>query len=127
VAGLSASFGFLATLLAAIGLYGVITFAVARRTGEIGIRMALGAPPAGVVRMVLLDAGRMATLGIVIGLVAAFLLSRYVESQLFGIEAANLAIFGGAAGVLASVAAIAAFVPARRASLIDPVQALRHE
>jgi predicted permease len=127
VAGLSASFGFLATLLAAIGLYGVITFAVARRTGEIGIRMALGAPPAGVVRMVLLDAGRMATLGIVIGLAAAFLLSRYVESQLFGIEAANLAIFGGAAGVLASVAAIAAFVPARRASLIDPVQALRHE
>jgi predicted permease len=127
VAGLSTAFGMLATLLAAIGLYGVIAFAVARRTGEIGIRMALGALPADVVRMVLLDTGRMAATGIVIGLAAAFVLSRYVESQLFGIQAADLMVYAGAAGTLAAVAALAAFVPARRASRIDPVSALRYE
>jgi predicted permease len=127
VAVLSAAFGILATLLAAIGLYGVIAFAVARRTGEIGVRMALGALPADVVRMVLLDAGRMVAAGIVIGLAAAFVLSRYVESQLFGIQAADFAVYAGAAGTLAAVAALAAFVPARRASRIDPVTALRYE
>ena len=121
------AFGALATLLAAIGLYGVIAFAVARRTGEIGVRMALGAPPAGVVRMVLLDAGRMVVAGIVIGLAAAFVLSRYVQSQLFGIEAADLVVYAGAAGTLAAVATLAAFVPARRASRVDPVSALRYE
>jgi len=127
VAGLSAAFGILATLLAAIGLYGVIAFAVARRTGEIGVRMALGALPSDVVRMVLLDAGRMVAAGIVIGLAAAFVLSRYVESQLFGIQAADLVVYAGAAATLAAVAALAAFVPARRASRIDPVSALRYE
>lgn len=127
VAGLSTAFGILATLLAAIGLYGVIAFAVARRTREIGVRMALGALPGDVVRMVLLDAGRMVAAGIVIGLAAAFVLSRYVESQLFGIQAADLVVYAGAAGTLAVVAAVAAFVPARRASRIDPVSALRYE
>jgi len=127
VAGLSTAFGVLATLLAAIGLYGVIAFAVARRTGEIGVRMALGALPADVVRMVLLDAGRMVAAGIAIGLAAAFALSRYVESQLFGIQAADLAVYAGSAGTLAAVAALAAFLPAWRASRIDPVSALRHE
>jgi predicted permease len=127
VAVLSTAFGILATLLAAIGLYGVIAYAVARRTGEIGVRMALGALPGDVVRMVLADAGRMVAAGIAIGLAAALVLSRYVESQLFGIQAADLAVYAGAAGALAAVAALAAFVPARRASRIDPVTALRHE
>jgi len=127
VAGLSMAFGLLATLLAAIGLYGVIAFAVARRTGEIGVRMALGALPGDVVRMVLLDAGRMVAGGIAIGLAAAFGLSRYVESQLFGIQAADLVVYAGAAGTLAAVAALAAFVPAWRASRIDPISALRYE
>ena len=127
VAALSTAFGILATLLAAIGLYGVIAFAVARRTGEIGVRLALGALPADVVRMVLFDAGRMAAAGIVIGLAAAFVVSRYVESQLFGIQAADLLVYAGAAGTLAAVAALAAFLPARRASRIDPISALRYE
>jgi len=127
VAVLSSAFGVLATLLAAVGLYGVIAFAVARRTPEIGVRLALGAVPADVLRMVLLDAGRMAAAGIVIGLSAAFVLSRYVESQLFGIHAANPALYAGAAAVLAAVAVLAAYVPARRASRIDPVSALRYE
>jgi predicted permease len=127
VAALSAAFGILATLLAAIGLYGVIAFAVARRTAEIGIRMALGALPGDVVRMMALDAGRMVVAGIAMGLVLAFVLSRYVESQLFGIQAADPAVYAGAAVTLALVAAVAAFVPARRASRIDPVSALRNE
>jgi len=127
VAALSLAFGILAMCLAAIGLYGVIAYAVARRTGEIGVRMALGALPADVIRMVLLDAVRMVGAGIVIGLVAAFALGRYVESQLFGIHAANAAIYAIAACVLIAVAAVAAFAPARRASRIDPLSALRYE
>ena len=127
VEALSMAFGILAMSLAAIGLYGVIAYAVARRTGEIGVRMALGAVPADVIRMVLLDAVQMVGPGIAIGLVAAFALGRFVESQLFGIHAANAAIYGIAAGVLIAVAAVAAFAPARRASRIDPLSALRYE
>jgi predicted permease len=127
VAVLSSAFGILATLLAAIGIYGVIAFAVARRTAEIGVRMALGALPAEVLQMVLLDAGRIVAAGLVIGLGAAFALSRYVESQLFGIQAADLPIYAGAAAALATVAAVAALVPAWRASRIDPISALRYE
>jgi putative ABC transport system permease protein len=127
VAVLAGAFGILATLLAAIGIYGVIAFAVARRTAEIGVRMALGALPAVVLRMVLLDASRMVAAGLAIGLGSAFALSRYVESQLFGIQAADLSIYAGAAGALVAVAAIAALVPAWRASRIDPIWALRYE
>jgi len=127
IAMLSAAFGLLATLLAAIGLYGVVAFAVARRTAEIGVRMALGARPSEVLRMILLEAGRMAGLGIAIGLAAAFGLSRLVESQLFGIKAANPAIFACGAVLLAAVAVAAAFVPGWRASRIEPVSALKYE
>src|ERR1035438_8738629 len=86
IAILSAAFGILATLLAAIGLYGVIAYSVARRTGEIGVRMALGAVPADVLRLVLFGAVRLAAAGIVIGLVAALAAGRLIESQLFGIK-----------------------------------------
>jgi ABC-type antimicrobial peptide transport system permease subunit len=126
IAVLSTTFGVLATILAAIGLYGVISFAVARRTGEIGVRMALGALPVDVLRLVLLDAGGMTAAGIAIGLDAAYGLSRYIESQLFGIQAANFATYAGAAIALALIALLAAFIPAWRASRIDPVTALRN-
>jgi len=127
IALLSEAFGVLATLLAAIGLYGVVAVTVARRTAEIGIRMALGAVPADVVRMVLKDAGGMAAAGIAIGVVGAFALGRLVESQLFGIQPADPLVLSGAAATLAAVALLAAFIPGWRASRIDPVRALKYE
>jgi predicted permease len=127
IALLSGAFGLLATLLAAIGLYGVMAQAVTRRTAEIGVRMALGAQPAAVLRMILVEAGRMAAVGIAIGLIAAFLVSRYVESQLFGMKASDPAIFAAGAVVLAAVALAAALLPGWRASKIEPVVALKYE
>jgi predicted permease len=127
IALLSGAFGLLATLLAAIGLYGVIAHAVTRRTAEIGVRMALGARPGVVLRMILLEAGRMAGIGIAIGLVAAFLVSRYVASQLYGMKASDPAVFAVGALVLALVAIAAAFIPGWRASRIEPVVALKYE
>ena len=127
IAILSAAFGILATLLAAIGLYGVIAYSVARRTGEIGVRMALGALPADVLRLVLFGAVRLAAAGIVIGVAAALAAAKLVQSQLFGIAASDPAIYAGAAILLALVALIAAGVPAWRAARIDPVVALKYE
>jgi predicted permease len=127
IAMLSGAFGLLATLLAAIGLYGVIAHAVTRRTAEIGVRMALGAQPAVVLRMILVEAGRMAGLGIAIGLIAAVLVSRYVESQLYGMKAADPMVFAAGAALLALVAAAAALVPGWRASRIQPIVALKYE
>jgi len=127
IAMLSGAFGLLATLLAAIGLYGVIAHAVTRRTAEIGVRMALGAQPAVVLRMILWEAGRMAAVGIAIGLIAAVLVSRYVESQLYGMKAAAPAVFTAGAALLALVAVAAALVPGWRASRIEPVSALKYE
>ena len=89
IAILSAAFGILATLLAAIGLYGVMAYSVTRRTGEIGVRMALGAVPVDVLRLILFGAVRLAAAGIVIGLAAALAAGRLIESQLFGIKAAD--------------------------------------
>jgi len=127
IAMLSGAFGLLATLLAAIGLYGVIAHAVTRRTAEIGVRMALGARPAVVLRMILAEAGKMAGAGIVIGLIAAFAVSRYVESQLYGMKASDPLVFAAGAIVLAAVAVAAALLPGWRASKIEPVVALKYE
>jgi len=127
IALLSQTFGVLATLLAAIGLYGVVAYAVARRTGEIGIRLALGAVPANVLGIILRDAASMAVAGIAIGLGGALLLGKLVDSQLFGIKAADPLVLGGSAAVLAAVTLLAAFIPGWRASRIDPVRALKYE
>jgi ABC-type antimicrobial peptide transport system permease subunit len=127
IAILSSAFGILATLLAAIGLYGVIAYSVARRTGEIGVRMALGAVPADVLRLILFGAVRLAAAGIVVGLAAALAGGRLVESQLFGIKAADPVVCAGATVLLGLVALIAAAVPAWRAARIDPVVALKYE
>jgi len=127
IALLSGAFGVLATLLAALGLYGVVGYAVSRRTAEIGVRIALGAFPGDVLRMVLWEAAEIVSLGIVIGAAAAFGLGRFVQSQLFGIEAGNPLILASAVILLGIVTVAAAFVPAWRASHIDPINALRYE
>jgi predicted permease len=127
IAMLSGAFGILATLLAALGLYGVIAYAVARRTSEIGIRMALGARPAAVLRMILWEAGRLTAIGIALGLAGALVLSRLVASQLFGMQAADVRILGGGAALLAVIALAAAIMPGWRASRIEPVSALKYE
>ena len=127
VALLSAAFGVLATLLAALGLYGVMAFVVVRRTREIGLRMALGAPRGLVVWMVLREALALLGLGLAVGVPAAFLLSRLVSAQLYGVKPDDLSTALIALLILSAVAAGAGFLPARRASAIDPIRALRYE
>ncbi len=127
IAALSAAFGALATLLAALGLYGVMAFAVARRTREIGLRMALGASRGRVIWMVMREALTLVAIGLAIGVPAAYGLSKLVTSQLFGVQPADLGAAGAALAILCMVAAVAGFLPARRASAIDPIRALRHE
>jgi len=126
-ATLAVAFGVLATLLAAVGLYGVMALTVARRTREIGLRMALGARQGVLLWMVMKEAFGLLGIGLALGIPCAYLLSRYVSSQLFGVAAADLGTAAVACIALGSVAAGAALAPARRASRIDPMQALRHE
>ncbi len=127
VATLSVAFGALATLLAAIGLYGVMSYSVARRRREIGIRMALGAERGAVLWMVLREVAALVGIGVGVGVPLALGLSRIVASQLFGLSAHDPAALAGAAGVLVPVALVAGFLPARRATRIDPMLALRYE
>lgn len=126
-AGLSTAFGLLATLLAAIGLYAVLAFGVARRTREIGVRMALGAERRAVVTLVLRDVLRLAGLGVGIGLPAAIVLGRVVESQLYGLRAADPLTLAGAVVLLGTIVTLSAYLPARQAVRVDPIQALRTE
>ncbi|HEX3876887.1 MAG TPA: ABC transporter permease [Bryobacteraceae bacterium] len=125
LATLSSVFGLLATLLAALGLYGVMAFMVAQRTREIGIRMALGAGQSSVVWMVMRETMILAGVGVAIGLVGAYGVTRLIQAQLFGVAATDLVTMLAAAIGIATVAALAGYVPARRATGIDPMLALR--
>jgi putative ABC transport system permease protein len=124
---LLASFAGLALLLATIGMYGVISYSVAQRTQEIGIRMALGAPRGNVFGMVLAQGARLAGLGIVIGLGAALAVTRLLASFLYGVQPADPFTFAAVSAILTVVALLACYLPARRATRVDPIIALRHE
>jgi len=127
IALLSASFGLLATVLASVGLYGVMAFVVARRRKELGIRLALGAQPGGVIWLVMREVLVLLGIGLAIGVPAAFGLGRYVSTQLYGIEPHDPFIAGTTMVLLALVSAAAGLIPAHRASRIDPILALRYE
>jgi putative ABC transport system permease protein len=120
-------FGGSALLLAAIGIYGLLSYSVQQRTRELGIRLALGAKSSGVRNMVVLQGMRLALTGVGIGIVAAFGLTRFIASFLFGVKAWDPVAFTLTPLLLSGVAFIAVWVPARRASRVDPMRSLRHE
>jgi ABC-type antimicrobial peptide transport system permease subunit len=122
---LTLAFALIATLLAAVGLYGVLAHSVAERRVEMGIRAALGAAPARVLRLITGDAARMTMAGAAVGVALSLWLTRFLESRLFGIERFDLPAFGAALAVVVAVSMAAAVIPARRASRVDPVSVLR--
>jgi ABC-type antimicrobial peptide transport system permease subunit len=127
ISTMSAGFAVLATLLAAIGLYGVLAYTVAQRTREIGLRMALGAAPNSVRAMILRQVAVMTAVGGVIGLVAAVFAGRAAKSILYQMEGHDPVVLAASAVLLALVALGAGFIPAHRASRVDPMLALRYE
>ena len=127
LASLSSGFGFLALLLAFVGLYGVMSYRVARRVREIGIRVALGATRAMVLRRVVRETLWIATAGIAIGIAAAFATTKVVAAFLFGLSPQDPALFTVVAALLLVTALVAGYLPARRAAGVDPIRALRAE
>jgi ABC-type antimicrobial peptide transport system permease subunit len=121
------TFAALALTLAAIGVFGVLSYAVSQRTREIGIRMALGAHERSVVGLVVRQAFRLVAAGLACGTVAAFFLSRTMATMLFSINPTDPVTFAAVAGILGGVAMLASYLPARRATRVDPIVALRAE
>jgi predicted permease len=120
-------FAAVALALSAIGIYGVLAFSVASRTGELGVRMSIGARRSDILKLVLVDGMRLAAIGLAIGLVASLVLSQLIKAQLFGIGVVDPVTLLGVIGVLAAAAMLACWLPARRAAQLDPTEALRHE
>ncbi|MGA9767569.1 MAG: ABC transporter permease [Blastocatellia bacterium] len=127
IATISSFFGILALLLASLGLYGTVAYAVARRTNQLGIRIALGATPAMMIWMVLKETLLVILIGCIVGVGAALAVARYASGMIYGLSATDMTTIALATGVLFVVGGIAGFIPARRAARIDPVQALRQE
>jgi putative ABC transport system permease protein len=120
-------FAGLALALAGVGVYGLVSYSVTQRTNEIGLRVALGAQPADVLRMVVQRGLVVSLIGVALGLPAAFALARLIRTLLFGVTAADPMVFVGVPVLLVAVAAMASYLPARRAMRIDPTAALRSE
>ena len=127
LARLSVAFGVVALLLAAIGLYGVLSYGVARRTNEIGIRKALGAQHGALIAMILRETGWLLALGLIAGTALAAVAIRLITSRLFGITPTDPTVFATAIALLGIVAALATWLPAWRASRVDPLIALRRD
>jgi ABC-type antimicrobial peptide transport system permease subunit len=121
------AFAGLALLLSAIGIYGVLAFAVSNRTGELGVRMAIGAKRADILKLVLHQGARLSLLGIAIGVLAALAGGRVLSSRLFGVSASDPITFGVVVLLLGLTALLACYLPARRAAATNPIVALRHE
>jgi putative ABC transport system permease protein len=121
------TFAALALVLAAVGVYGVMSYSVTQRTGEIGIRVTMGAQPSDIVRIIVGEGLRLALLGVAVGIVGALLLSRLLRTFVFGVSTSDPATFAGVAIVLTLVGAAASYFPARRATRVDPLVALRYE
>jgi ABC-type antimicrobial peptide transport system permease subunit len=127
LAELSGVFGVLALVLACVGLYGTMSYAVARRTSEIGIRMALGARRGEMLWLVLRETLLLVALGVAIGLPASMAATRFLQDYLFELKPTDPATIGAAAMILAAIAVLAGYLPARRAARVDPLTALRYE
>jgi putative ABC transport system permease protein len=121
------TFAALALVLGMVGIYGVLAFLVSKRTREIGIRIALGAQPADVLWLILKEGARFAVFGIALGLSAAFLVTRWLSSELYGVSASDPITYVGVALVMALISMLACYIPARRAMSVDPLIALRYE
>jgi ABC-type antimicrobial peptide transport system permease subunit len=120
-------FAGVALLLASIGIYGAVAYTVEQRTGEIGVRMALGAQTRDVLRLVVNQGMKPVVIGLAIGIVSAFALGRLIASQLYQVSAHDPALLGGTTILLSAIALVACLLPARRAAMVDPIQALRTE
>jgi putative ABC transport system permease protein len=120
-------FAFVALMLAAIGVYGVISFGVSRRTQEIGLRMALGAEKRAVERLILSESSVLTLIGLALGSLGAVWLGRLMRTTLFGVQAFDSSVLLGVSGLLFATALLAAYIPARRAAAVDPMRALRTE
>jgi ABC-type antimicrobial peptide transport system permease subunit len=127
VAELASFFGVVALFMAAIGLYGVMSYSVSKRTSEIGIRMALGASQGNVIGMVLREAFAVVAIGVAIGLPTALALGRLISNKLYGLSASDPAAIAAATLMILTTAVLAGYIPARRASRIDPLVSLRQE
>jgi putative ABC transport system permease protein len=119
--------GVMALVLASVGVYGVMAYSVAERTHEIGVRLALGAEPRNVLRLVMTRGITMTLIGLLIGVPTAWLLARFLAGLFFGVSATDLTTFGGITILMCAITLVACFIPAQRAMRVDPIVALRHE